>query len=210
MKLFLVEAHDKLDSVTLDGLAAQCPDLHIEIFDSLLALLALPAETAPHLVILSDALAPTASPLTVHCLNELRRRGTPLALGNTADLLRVCLALLSLSGRPGAARVPAALGLARAERAPAPSHPLSERETEIVMLLCDGLQNKQIARRLDLSVSTVKTHVANLFRKIGATNRLDAICKFNNARAAERRTVWPAAPRVTPAWHDWLPLDRAA
>ncbi|ODU54301.1 MAG: hypothetical protein ABS99_09615 [Acetobacteraceae bacterium SCN 69-10] len=55
---------------------------------------------------------------------------------------------------------------------------LSERETEILLLMRDGLQNKLIARRLTLSVSTVKTHVANIFRKIGASNRLDAICKY--------------------------------
>lgn len=55
---------------------------------------------------------------------------------------------------------------------------LTEREMEVVLLLREGLQNKLIARRLDLSVSTVKTHVANIFRKIGAGNRLDAICKF--------------------------------
>lgn len=202
MKLFLVEIHDRLDIASLDRLVAGCPALHIEIFDSLLALLSLPPEPEPHLVIVAEALAQPGAPLAMHCLAELRRRGSALAIGHTADLLQLCAALLDLAPPQPRAGDDDARPLPRA-------HTLSEREHEILMLLCDGLQNKQIARRLDLSVSTVKTHVANLFRKIGATNRLDAICKFNQSRTAERAAT-PLPPRRPAAWFDSRAFGRAA
>jgi DNA-binding NarL/FixJ family response regulator len=46
----------------------------------------------------------------------------------------------------------------------------------------DGLTNKAIARRLEISLHTVKFHVESLFRKLGARTRTDAL-----AQAAERR-----------------------
>lgn len=53
--------------------------------------------------------------------------------------------------------------------------PLSHREREILALLADGLGNKQIAARLDISVNTVKTHVEMLFDKLGASSRAEAV-----------------------------------
>ncbi|MCB2108881.1 MAG: response regulator transcription factor [Rhodobacteraceae bacterium] len=52
---------------------------------------------------------------------------------------------------------------------------LSERELEILRLLIDGMTNKQIARKLDLHEITVKGHLRNVYRKLGATNRADAV-----------------------------------
>lgn len=51
---------------------------------------------------------------------------------------------------------------------------LSEREVEILRLLVDGRQNKEIALRLDVTEGTVKVHVKALLRKIGASNRTQA------------------------------------
>lgn len=51
---------------------------------------------------------------------------------------------------------------------------LSERETEVLRYLCEGLANKEIARRIDLQEVTVKLHVKTLYRKIGARNRTHA------------------------------------
>lgn len=53
--------------------------------------------------------------------------------------------------------------------------PLSHREREILALLADGLGNKQIAARLDISVNTVKTHLEMLFDKLGASSRAEAV-----------------------------------
>lgn len=52
---------------------------------------------------------------------------------------------------------------------------LTPRESEILHLLVDGLTNKQIAIELDLQEITVKIHVRNIYRKIGAQNRAQAV-----------------------------------
>jgi DNA-binding CsgD family transcriptional regulator len=52
---------------------------------------------------------------------------------------------------------------------------LSERELEVLQELAAGRANKEIAARLHVSPNTVKTHVANLFAKLGARRRTEAI-----------------------------------
>ena len=51
---------------------------------------------------------------------------------------------------------------------------LSEREIEILKLVGQGKSNKEIAQDLFISVNTVKVHLANIFKKIGADSRLEA------------------------------------
>jgi len=55
------------------------------------------------------------------------------------------------------------------------SHPLTNREREILALLADGLGNKQIAAQLGISTNTVKTHLELLFDKLGASSRAEAV-----------------------------------
>jgi DNA-binding CsgD family transcriptional regulator len=52
---------------------------------------------------------------------------------------------------------------------------LTNREREILALLADGLGNKQIAARLGISTSTVKTHLEVSFEKLGVTSRAEAV-----------------------------------
>lgn len=52
---------------------------------------------------------------------------------------------------------------------------LTQRETEVLALLADGLTNKAIAARLNISDETVKFHLAAVFGKLGASNRTDAV-----------------------------------
>jgi DNA-binding CsgD family transcriptional regulator len=54
---------------------------------------------------------------------------------------------------------------------------LSRRELEVLRLLATGESNAQIARRLGLSTHTIERHVANLYRKIGARGRADAVAR---------------------------------
>lgn len=49
---------------------------------------------------------------------------------------------------------------------------LTPRELEVLPLVVDGLSNQEIADRLHLGVTTVKTHVANLMAKTGSANRV--------------------------------------
>ncbi|MCC2113606.1 MAG: response regulator transcription factor, partial [Hyphomicrobiales bacterium] len=52
---------------------------------------------------------------------------------------------------------------------------LTQRETEVLRLLADGMSNKEIARRLDLSVRTVETHRLNIRRKTKAYGLSDLV-----------------------------------
>jgi len=52
---------------------------------------------------------------------------------------------------------------------------LTQRETEILAHLIEGQTNKEIARALELQEITVKIHVRNIYRKIGAQNRAQAV-----------------------------------
>jgi DNA-binding NarL/FixJ family response regulator len=52
---------------------------------------------------------------------------------------------------------------------------LTERETEVLQLLSQGLANKQIASVLGISEHTVKFHVSAIYTKLGATNRAEAV-----------------------------------
>lgn len=54
---------------------------------------------------------------------------------------------------------------------------ISERELEVLAEIAAGHSNKEIARRLDLSPNTVKTHLARLFEKLQARRRTDAIAR---------------------------------
>jgi DNA-binding NarL/FixJ family response regulator len=59
---------------------------------------------------------------------------------------------------------------------------LTERECQILELLAAGQANKEIARTLDVSPNTVKTHVANLFAKLEVERRTQAIQKARELR----------------------------
>ncbi|MFH8626920.1 response regulator [Streptomyces vietnamensis] len=52
---------------------------------------------------------------------------------------------------------------------------LTERETEVLVLVADGLSNPEIAGRLRISTATVKTHINNLFAKTGVRDRAQAV-----------------------------------
>ena len=66
-------------------------------------------------------------------------------------------------------------------RLPAPQRPggrtssLSPREREVMHLMAEGLTAERIGSRIDVSVETVRTHVRNAIRKLGARNRVHAI-----------------------------------
>ncbi len=56
-----------------------------------------------------------------------------------------------------------------------PGNTLSSREREVLALVAQGASNKEIAIALDLSVSTVKFHVAAIMEKLGARSRVEAV-----------------------------------
>jgi DNA-binding NarL/FixJ family response regulator len=58
--------------------------------------------------------------------------------------------------------------------APDPLAGLSQREREVLQLLVEGLPNKLIARRLEISEKTVKSHLTQIFRALDVTDRTQA------------------------------------
>lgn len=61
---------------------------------------------------------------------------------------------------------------------------LTDRERQVCDLVAEGLTNSQIGERLHVSISTVKTHLARIFRKTGAVGRAQLV----TAGAAKVRT----------------------
>ncbi len=62
-----------------------------------------------------------------------------------------------------------------ANQTPAPGLDLTEREREVLALMVEGLNNTQIAGRLTISPSTVKSHVSNILSKFGVASRTEAV-----------------------------------
>ena len=83
------------------------------------------------------------------------------------------LAVLRQSG--GDARLPLDATIPKIGQALA--EPLSERELEVLRLVASGGSNREIARELYVSLATVKTHINNLYRKLGANNRTRAVAR---------------------------------
>ena len=57
---------------------------------------------------------------------------------------------------------------------------LSDREREIAALMVRGRSNREIGKELHLSPETIKAHVARLVRKLGASNRVEAVATYVN------------------------------
>lgn len=69
-------------------------------------------------------------------------------------------------------------------RPPALGHDLTERELEVLALMKEGLNNREIGERLIISSSTVKNHVSSILGKLGTTSRTQAV-----ALAVEQKIV---------------------
>jgi NarL family two-component system response regulator LiaR len=62
-----------------------------------------------------------------------------------------------------------------ASQPPAPAYDLTEREEAVLGLMVEGLNNTQIAGRLTVSPSTIKSHVSNILSKLGVASRTEAV-----------------------------------
>jgi DNA-binding NarL/FixJ family response regulator len=75
------------------------------------------------------------------------------------------------------------------ERPKQPNQPgtVTPRQRRILELVAEGMSNKEIARTLDISPSTVKTHVAQAIAMMGGANRTDAAVKLLRETHSRRR-----------------------
>lgn len=58
---------------------------------------------------------------------------------------------------------------------PTVGHDLTDREQEVLILLAEGLNNSEIAEKLFVSPSTIKSHVSNILAKFGVSSRTEAV-----------------------------------
>ena len=108
--------------------------------------------------------------------------------------------LRSGGGRGGSAAPDACDWMARpgggAAVASSPLRGLTPRQTEVLELLMQGQSNKLIARALNLSVETVKDHIAALFRAFNVNSRMQAVLAANEARRRESSALHREGARL--------------
>jgi DNA-binding NarL/FixJ family response regulator len=73
--------------------------------------------------------------------------------------------------------MPAAVLAETGQPADVPPSDLSEREREVLSLVSAALSNRQIAAHLSITEGTVKRHLSNIFKKLNAVSRIDAVNK---------------------------------
>lgn len=94
-----------------------------------------------------------------------------LYMGSIALLFLILGGLLAYKIRSNNAPV----DTTRTERyALAKTDSFSEREADVLLFLCHGYPNSEIAEQLGISQNTVKTHLKNIYGKLGVTNRTQA------------------------------------
>ena len=89
------------------------------------------------------------------------------------DLVRAIRA--AYSGRATLSPEAAQILVETANQPPAPGLDLTAREREVLLLMIEGLNNTQIAGRLTISPSTIKSHVSNILSKLGVASRTEAV-----------------------------------
>ena len=111
------------------------------------------------------------------------RSWRPWRAAMSGDEARAVLETEAASGRFDLAAVRALSGGAVASPAEVQDKVLlTEREIEVFRRISLGLTNKEVARVLDISPSTVRTHVEHVFRKLGCTTRAAATLKASTLR----------------------------
>ncbi|MFM9945120.1 MAG: response regulator [Bacteroidia bacterium] len=67
------------------------------------------------------------------------------------------------------------------DKKPTTEYHLTEREKEVLILLVDGFEYKEIGMKLNVSPNTIRNHISNIYKKLHVTSRTQAIRVFLNA-----------------------------
>jgi len=68
------------------------------------------------------------------------------------------------------------------EQEPDTNYNLTEREKEVLTLLVDGFEYKEIALKMKVSPNTIRNHISNIYKKLHVTSRTQAIRVFSNKK----------------------------
>lgn len=123
-----------------------------------------------------------AHPLSVPADREQARRAVasyeggerPFPIPSQSDLNTLLLLLRANLSAPQIEPVPLAVLAASPADQPL-IEPLSERELEVLALIAAGLKNKEIADQLTVALSTIKTHINNIYGKLAVSSRVQAV-----------------------------------
>jgi len=128
-----------------------------------------PAEAAAAVpvVVLADEVPPL----------EALRSGVRAVLPPDAPSQQIVAAILAVAA--GLAVVPADESLFAISngRLEPPAEPLTPREMDVIEMLAEGMSNKMIAHRLEISEHTAKFHVNSILAKLGAGTRTEAVMR---------------------------------
>jgi LuxR family maltose regulon positive regulatory protein len=151
-----------IEILALQALALQAQGASTQALTTLGRALAL-AEPEGYVRLFVDEGAPMAALLAQSA--ERRAQSDPLLI-YIEQLLRAF---------PEPQRQAQIVGRSPLERSDALVEPLSERELEVLRLLAAGLESPEIARELIISVSTARSHIKNIYGKLGVHGRVQAI-----------------------------------
>lgn len=169
-----------LDLLTVQAEARRCAGRPVEARSILAAALG----RAEHEGYVRPFLAAGTGPLDL--IRTLARAGVAHAehVLQRAGASRLAKPGTPPAGEDGAARLgPPSTTATAGSAPPALDHePLTDRERTVMRLLCAGASNKAIARELDLSVNTVKTHVRTIYGKLGVSSRAELAAFVHEAR----------------------------
>ncbi|MFD9893584.1 response regulator [Amycolatopsis sp. NPDC059027] len=116
-------------------------------------------------------------------VNRLVELGVGGYLLKSVTRLELLTAIRSTAGRPNQVILSVSRGSLLHNDKQAPDV-LSTREQEVMELTALAMSNSQIAGRLNISEATVKRHLYNVFGKLGAVSRIDAVNKYYRADQA--------------------------
>lgn len=199
IRLLLADDHPVVRA-GLAGLLSDEPDLEVvaEAADGAEAV-RLAAQTAPDVVLLDlrmprmDGVAATAAIVAARGAADTPRvlilttyesddqilaaieAGAGGYLLKAAPQEEIVAGIRSVAAGQSALSPQVAVRLVERMRRPAADAVLTPRETEVLRLVALGTANKQIAVRLGIGESTVKTHLLNVFDKLGVTDRTRAV-----------------------------------
>lgn len=191
--ILLVDDHPLFASAVADIVASLYPQHRVVVCDSFGTACAQVQREGPPQIVFLDLTLPD-SPAS-HSLRRAREAFAPapvVILSAHDDPARVRQALasgaagfISKSLRPAemTAAIAAALGgqpqasTGGLAGGPAPAG-LSPRQAEVMELMAAGQTNKEIARSLGMAPGTVKVHVRDIFSRLGATTRTEAVALY--------------------------------